>query len=90
MVGIPVFPKATTPNSAVAYPSAIRSRLGNAETEGASAATRLIGMSTTTPCRSAQRYSLRTIPNWIASGKVRYHSSRQLASTRWVPANTQK
>jgi hypothetical protein len=39
---------------------------------------------TTTPCRSAQAasskfYSFRTIPNCIASGKVRHHSARQLA-----------
>src|SRR3954463_12701705 len=35
-------------------------------------------------------YSLRTIPNCIASRWDRYHSARQLASTRWVPVNTQK
>ncbi|MEH2494014.1 hypothetical protein V1294_000493 [Bradyrhizobium sp. AZCC 1678] len=56
---------------------------------------RVIDKAITTPCRSAQAassnpYSFRTIPNWIASGKIRYHSARQLASTRWVPANTQK
>jgi hypothetical protein len=49
----------------------------------------------TKSCRSAQLkiskfYSLRTIPNCIASGWERYHPARQLASTRWMPANTQK
>jgi len=53
--------------------------LGNAETDGASATTKVIDVSTITPCRSAQRYSLRTIPNWIASGNVRYHSARRPA-----------
>src|SRR5262245_33396547 len=34
-------------------------------------------------------YSLRRIPNCIASKWDRYHSSRLLTSTRWVSANAQ-
>jgi hypothetical protein len=56
---------------------------------------RVIDRPMMTPCRSAQAasskfYSFRTIPNCIASGKIRYHSARQLAFTRWVPAKTQQ
>jgi hypothetical protein len=56
---------------------------------------RTIDRLATTARRSAQAapskfYFLRTIPNWIASGKIRHHSARQLAFTRWVPAKTQQ
>jgi len=65
------------------------------ESNDTSASADLIDKRVTKSCRGAQPrisklYSLRTIPNRIASRWDRYHPARQLASTRWVPANTQK
>jgi hypothetical protein len=69
--------------------------LGNAETEDDACVGVFIDQFVTKSCRSAQLeisklYSLRAIPNCIASKWDRYHPARQLASTRWVPANAQK
>jgi hypothetical protein len=49
------FPKRRRLFSLSLHPSAIRSPLGNAETEDASAPTRSIDVSAAKPCRSAQR-----------------------------------
>src|SRR5437868_10560086 len=99
IVGILDFPKQMVRNSgraviACPYPSAIHSGIGNAEMEDAPAARAgdRQAHGKALPQRTSsffKIYSLRTIPNCIATGKVRYHSARRLASTRWVPAITQ-
>jgi hypothetical protein len=70
--------------------------LGNAETVDAPAvlparfdtqATKALPQRTT---EIQKLDSIRTIPNCIASNSVPDHCARQPASTRWVPANTQK